>query len=514
MPSHKQANRQEPTLWQKRRLIQDILTCESIRRYTSRARILADLSELQPQLADKIPPSERPRDDVTNIVNTCLKYPYAFESFIDALHAAEGSSHAMQRLAKTLRNIFPLLIDWIQLAELKSLLLNIDLGADALREICRACVPEFLPLPAKFECTDREALDCLLSWLIDAGRLKNGSPPVPFFAFVQRLSQHLEEPERVQEWLQRIADIEDLPPPEIKTDVSSPGSSAALYLIIELTPLEKAAKHCGQTGKNSEPGEKVKYHCLVQAWLAQSGSGQMRQICAENDRDLEEMPALLHELLRRIDEELSKAGNLLTVEFCLPVGLLCYPVEHWDIFGEDTPIGFQYKVVVRSQERIRGEIRNAPWRQHWNAELLEKEETKQHIVWLDKPDSQAAAFCLRHPKVICAALAFQPEANKDHGQNILLSAIKHGVPIILWSRQADDPVKADMKNLLDDAALAQLPESLQRKRQDAWGKKTEHTSDCHLSLLWDDPNRIPPEPAYAAPEKQQTAAVVNLHGIP
>jgi vWA-MoxR associated protein C-terminal domain/Trypsin-like peptidase domain/vWA-MoxR associated protein middle region (VMAP-M) 1 len=79
---------------------------------------------------------------------------------------------------------------------------------------------------------------------------------------------------------------------------------------------------------------------------------------------LDNLPALLNELLNQVDE-----FSNLTIEFFLPVELLNQAVDRWETEGLGIPqmIGHEYQVVVRSVERLTPTYKRykGSWQKKW-----------------------------------------------------------------------------------------------------------------------------------------------------
>lgn len=65
-----------------------------------------------------------------------------------------------------------------------------------------------------------------------------------------------------------------------------------------------------------------------------------------------------------------------------------------------------------------------------------------------------------------------------------------GVPVVAWSRAGPGPAAAALSALFDQAPLGSLPDRVRRARLEA--ADDDHPGR-HLTLLWDDPDRLPPD---------------------
>jgi len=184
----------------------------------------------------------------------------------------------------------------------------------------------------------------------------------------------------------------------------------------------------------------------------------------------------------------------LTIEFFLPFHLLCYPVEHWvSPFLAPYPLGVYYRVVVRSQDRLRNERFWPSWKAHLDNHDLPKIVSDNGVVWMNEDRCRAIHSKLRNTDAICLVMTFPHETIVDPKQAMLSHAIKLGAPIALWPRKIDesDDIQTELENLLSEGTLESLPERVRKKREEKWEAEEEYKAGYNLSLLWDDFNRKP-----------------------
>jgi hypothetical protein len=214
-------------------------------------------------------------------------------------------------------------------------------------------------------------------------------------------------------------------------------------------------------------------------------------------------PYSLEGLRSALDELIAtqrKTGSLatpMTLEFFLPVNLLSYAVDQWKIklpLGEQAvPTGQEYRVVVRSQERLTCKDVRHKWLKKW--QVIKDADPPQ-------PDSQSyfASTCqfdtaklytdLGEENIVCLLLDFMPEINLFH--TILYQAINAGIPIAMWCRclPKSNSVREEMTKLIK-YDYKDWPEQLWKARREASGLTDETHPGKSLVLLWDDPERLP-----------------------
>lgn len=219
---------------------------------------------------------------------------------------------------------------------------------------------------------------------------------------------------------------------------------------------------------------------------------------------LEQMPTLLSNLLQQcFEEHLRGEPTELTVEVFLPRDRLCEQVEKWeykDSENEDLslPIGIESCVVVRSYERLK-KLRTAHgsyWKKNWLKvqDLLKAIPCKEEVAMLEEvciePRRLRRLLVEKILLKVCCTLS-------ESDMNGLLSAVQSaGTPIVLLSRCDVLSLKngTEFHKLLEDGPLDELAIRLKKQRQSAEDDDEMHLGN-HLVLLWDDPNRVPPNPA-------------------
>jgi hypothetical protein len=200
-------------------------------------------------------------------------------------------------------------------------------------------------------------------------------------------------------------------------------------------------------------------------------------------------------------------GGRWMIEFAVPEGWLGKPFERWYIDVEDRTPMRRYPLVVRDVKRLRpGSIRRDQAHRRWRL-LAERGRTDPRLIECD--DGRTAA-------------AFQDwlEANPDHCALVyktapskarLAAALGNGVPVMLWSRTTcNEPAHGDchghrlgeaLAAAVRDARPEELPHIALGLRRDALlaPKDTPHCGR-DLTLLWDDPSRLPADPRLAMEE--------------
>ncbi|MCW5318357.1 hypothetical protein GTQ43_32940 [Nostoc sp. KVJ3] len=214
----------------------------------------------------------------------------------------------------------------------------------------------------------------------------------------------------------------------------------------------------------------------------------------------EKLPILLSKLLQQCFEEyLQGQPTELTIEIFLPRDRLCDEVEKWEYKDDEDCniiIGKDFRVVVRSYDRLK-KLRTQQgsyWRRNWEKVQLRWQAPSCYEQAMTVSQACFDANKLRDllfEKIIlkiCCDLS-------DLERNALLSAIHSaGTPIIIWSRCELNSLKnPEHFDALLKKPLHELSTCVREQRR--LGSDHEMHLGNHLVLWWDDPNRIPPNPA-------------------
>ncbi|MCL4834978.1 MAG: caspase family protein [Caldilineaceae bacterium] len=223
---------------------------------------------------------------------------------------------------------------------------------------------------------------------------------------------------------------------------------------------------------------------------------------------LPDAKAEVDRVIRAISHKYPAQGRKLAVEFCLPVELLSSALEAWpkrkDLMGS-VYIGDDHPVVVRSIDGLKSVSRRPYWQEKWESFKACRN---------GHPPQVAPALCRGHEyqpgsiyshyhqsAVHCLALTGTPSTQLNR-PTPLTELLEAGIPIALWPRQgaagppAEDNILQALQTLLHGGTLESLPVRVQRARSLAG----ENDVPRHLTLLWDDYDRIPPQ--YSALEEE------------
>ena len=242
----------------------------------------------------------------------------------------------------------------------------------------------------------------------------------------------------------------------------------------------------------------------IQTYNYKSGDGCEQLTLPEfSDKTfpIDEIPRVLKNFL---DESSQYSCRNLTIEIFLPLVLLNHAVDSWEL-EDDLDLGFSppiigqdYRVVVRSYERLTDvyKRRRVFWEQKW--------ETLQQFTH----PSACSAFLLgddeivkdlipklKSPEIIGLKVAKAPE--KIGKGSIFAVILETAIPVALWLRQSLPGLdcQSEIEQILS-CCIHHLPEAVKQKRQPPTPNTDTHIGH-HLSLLWEDPYRLPPSIDYS-----------------
>jgi hypothetical protein len=456
--------------------------------------------------------TDRVRSDLLNIVVACLDHQVrnALSDLVDAVRTLHGDTAAVSRLARLAardpgRRLTPDEAEWLRA------LVN-ELPRDEVAEASRVA---FGPLGPRIDLDAgnlAEIMDALSELMGTAGQ----SPPLLLFLRLLASRMHGPPAEALEQWVAYIADRWHVPLEELTPPVAT-AAPARSYVVVEL--------------REDVPNPD---QYLLSIWLQHDADdentvvdGRALLVMDEQPLTIEEIPGHVGEQLRRVTGQRVGPIGALTVEFVLPYRLLEHPVDQFRMVLDATSgrLGSAFPVVVRSLDRIRNQMIHHRWRARWSwfREHRHSPDPKA-ISWvrLEGSGRQAMEDALgRDPDgysdeyPVCLVLSAParggrgarggwavPGAPKSGLDRAVRDGIEIGMPVMVWCRVPGltDQFLVEMANQLNGRPLAELPAVVQRLRHEATlpGRTEDHLGR-HVSLMWDDADRLPPSQALRAP---------------
>lgn len=212
---------------------------------------------------------------------------------------------------------------------------------------------------------------------------------------------------------------------------------------------------------------------------------------------VDEVPIIIAEFLNQIGEEGINLENL-TIEVFVPLQLLNDAIDGWPIIGQygclTNPLCQQCcHVFLRSYERLKRYRSKGLWQDKWNYfQAVQEEPANDHFIAVNPEELQTLGRSLQRPQAIAAKLSQAPPSAARGGSLALI--LETATPIALWLREALT-CAPDVENLLD-CALHTVADRVTERRREAYDNDDDSDLGKHLSLIWENPYRIPPDINY------------------
>jgi hypothetical protein len=284
----------------------------------------------------------------------------------------------------------------------------------------------------------------------------------------------------------------------------------SLYLLIELRP---------------SVGRTDMYR--IGAWLFRGDMVENLTDAGEPPRRLSELADVIEGLLEQIGWQVATITDHLTIAFALPANLLNMPVDQLLVTVDQripASLGSLFPVVIRLLERGYTRPLRATWQrfsQRFRLLVQPAQETvltlatpsparssvslSDSLYWVTNPEDyewDSLAIKLLEDQILGLVLA-KPfgKLSDEARKNVVDALLEAGTPIALWVRSNDDgeQLRSVLDSLLTQGGLPQLPAAVLHLRQRAAIEPRASHPGHHLTLLWDDPNRIPPQVLLESP---------------
>jgi hypothetical protein len=269
-----------------------------------------------------------------------------------------------------------------------------------------------------------------------------------------------------------------------------------------------------EAATQSQDGEEYR----VQVWLIENveqyktarqgyrrvGLNINSELTGDESYSREEIPDVLKKFFEQgnFDDELSHESE---IHVFLPQELLNCDVDCWKLIKgirDDISIGHQYNVFVRLYERLSRSYRySKKWKGKWNRKNNLLREKASNIIKccnydLEDIDSLFSQLGFKESEnVIGLKLIKAPHQNGFNDSVELIS--RTGLPLAIWDRSnlSKSTKEAELNRILETCILEKLPETVKLKRFDSRNESPDCHIGHHLSLLWDDPDLVPPKSA-------------------
>jgi hypothetical protein len=236
---------------------------------------------------------------------------------------------------------------------------------------------------------------------------------------------------------------------------------------------------------------------LLQAWFDQDNDGvpERFDISGELKNDnysKQELKAVFTELIRKCRQRV-KNGSLV-IECFVTRELLSLDFECWEYeeYKDDTQLKRVFPVHIRCATRLEYPLDlKLKWQTKWKniQAKLEPLDVHQDREAVNDPERYFS-----QDTTLWANLCTSSEKDLDQ---LFKKVLKFGIPVAIWSRCHRQPShRGDINDLIAECKgnIFDLPSQVRVRRNNAPSKVNEDSENLghHLSLLWDDPDRLPP----------------------
>ncbi|MGH3778594.1 MAG: effector-associated domain 2-containing protein [Pseudonocardiaceae bacterium] len=240
---------------------------------------------------------------------------------------------------------------------------------------------------------------------------------------------------------------------------------------------------------------------LLSAWLQHDRSPEEPIHRDDEAVPLSDVGERLFDLLRQVPEHVDDDIEELVVELILPRALITWPVDQWQVDREfPHALGTAYPVVVRSLDRLRRPDLHAPWERKWRW-LTRNDRRADHSYFRDvevhdQPAVSALrAMLLRNESPVALVMRTPPLKSDGLSADAFSAGLQGGIPIMVWCRDTtmSKDFQEQIRISLANGDLLRLPQRVFELRllaAENAGQGDDHVG-CHVTLLWDDFDRIP-----------------------
>ncbi len=249
------------------------------------------------------------------------------------------------------------------------------------------------------------------------------------------------------------------------------------------------------------PDEVLDDRYLLSAWLQHDRNPEEPIHRDDKAVPLSGAVERVFDLLRRVPEHVDDDIEELVVELILPRALITWPVDQWQVDREfHQALGTAYPLVVRSLDRLRRADLHAPWGKKWRWLTKNSRRADQSYFYdvkeYDQQDILALrAMLLRSESPVALVMGNSPPESNSLGVDAFSAGLHGGVPIMMWCRDStmSEEFEEQIRVHLANGDLLRLPQRVFELRLLAAENASQGDNHvgCHMTLLWDDFDRIP-----------------------
>ncbi|MGK7872879.1 MAG: hypothetical protein AB4426_06065 [Xenococcaceae cyanobacterium] len=333
---------------------------------------------------------------------------------------------------------------------------------------------------------------------------------------------------KLKSWLQAVSDDYEYQ----LSSPSQPETSGVLepYLMIIIRPAKSRTRGKLQLDSFLIIGDSFSCRIEPDTESEKSSYDQNLYTLKEAENYVAELIDKSENIVHAEKTKLKCESSPITIEFFMPCIYLYEKVDQWgiELLDEKIPIGKDYRVAVRSYERIASVIGEKvkgsalllryleqKWKtiQNFLSENSGKQDIKEQFECLCQSDTFQEIHLLetklRRDK-LGLKLACTPPEPEEKRERLFKTVLLTGIPIAIWLRQNKIPRIKNLEKETDKflkreylSNLSLLLDCIKKEREIAYDNRSGLGQ--HLAILCDDPNRLPP-----APPPLMTSAPLSL----
>ncbi|MEV3924143.1 effector-associated domain 2-containing protein [Actinomadura coerulea] len=473
-----------------------LLDIPDMREAAARSIVLHYISEhvRAPVLLPDLP---QPRYYLYHLVLACREIPDGLQLLVRAIEFVAGPTAAVAHLKRMLSPVRAHLEPVVE-TQIEDLLT--DLRIPSLTRLYVAATGNGIAT-VPFRLTDAwDAFSALLDHNTAPGK------PSPHLIFVAMLLQTMQTRQtagsagteeawrlkRLREWLALqteqlrgagdVAQADYLDRMRDRSGVLATRADKPIYLIIQLEPLPDLV----EDEVMCRLSHWRQIHPLE--WRPEPGDDKVVRLSEVR----EHVGALIHEAERGWAYELDDS---LVLEFVLPLDMINLDVDQWtrdaSEMPDPPPLGAEYEILVRSQERLRALGLHRAWRQRWQV-LVDAVDGLTYWAAAGEPahPRPMGDRLLSSREIVACVLSGPPD--REPGRGELWKALRAGVPVVLWHRadRLAPEMREAVRQVVDRPDIRALPTDIRRLRGNAPSHDGNGRSALEVTLLWDDPNHF------------------------
>lgn len=421
--------------------------------------------------------------DTLALVDACLEQPGALHELVERLRAYHHTE-SEQRLVEEIAALAEIADPAPLLTVAQRNALYRQLGVLAETVTAELVLNSYRAASGPLQTADVDPFDLpsVIRRLEAVTSNPDGLPPL--VTFLEELSKELprDMSDGLRTWVDGFAEWEGIPRHLIsRLRLSSPPTRyasrrtlATSYLLTELLP---------------DGADDLRYHCRI-TLLHRDRDGHLLsgQVLHDGRESLTipEIPALFDFVLSGVWDATTVEIEDLVIEFLLPFGLLGQAVDQWQIDADAFahPVSLEYKVVVRSRDRLSLRRSYA----QWQAKTRQLRSGRAAVRWADPYDIGDGSRLfgdLLGDGAPCLALIRPPQLPRSLGSDAVSIGIRTGVPAIIWCRDEAyaEAFATRLRAQIEEHGLEKLPELVQEQRTNS--ARIADRVGSNITLMWD-----------------------------